>query len=52
MYKFIFPLNSCFTFSVTKRINDHNKRALAKPQADRDNAVDQVKKITKYNRYG
>ena len=29
--------------SVTKRINEHNKKALAKPQADLDKAIDQVK---------
>jgi hypothetical protein len=30
-------------FSVTKRINDHNKLALAKPQASLDKAIDEVK---------
>ena len=32
-----------WVFSVTKRINEHNKKALAKPQADLDQAIDQVK---------
>jgi len=32
-------------FSVTKRINDHNKKALAKPQADLDQALAQVKEL-------
>jgi len=36
---------SFFSSSVTKRINDHNKLALAKPQADLDNAVNQVKQL-------
>ncbi|CAF1301067.1 unnamed protein product [Rotaria sordida] len=30
---------------VTKRINDHNKLALAQPQTDLDNAIKQVKKL-------
>ena len=30
---------------VTKRINDHNKLALAQPQANLDNAVSEVKKL-------
>ncbi|CAF5144849.1 unnamed protein product, partial [Rotaria socialis] len=30
---------------VTKRINDHNKLALAQPQANLDAAVSEVKKL-------
>jgi hypothetical protein len=33
------------SFSVTKRINDHDKLALAKPQSDLDNAINQVKQL-------
>jgi len=48
MCKFFFFLKIkfiYFSFSVTKRINDHNKLALAKPQTDLDNAINQVKQL-------
>ena len=32
-------------FSVNKRIDDHNKTALAKPQADLDKAKSRVKQL-------
>jgi hypothetical protein len=42
---FLSKLIFLLSFSVTKRINDHNKLALAKPQADLDNAINQVKQL-------
>jgi hypothetical protein len=41
----LFSINFLISFSVTKRINDHDKLALAKPQADLDNAINQVKQL-------
>ena len=40
-----FSISLIFFFSVTKRINDHNKLALAKPQADLDKVIVQVKEF-------
>lgn len=45
LLSFVVVTHPLIASSVTKRINDHNKLALAKPQADLDNAVTQVKEL-------
>jgi hypothetical protein len=40
-----FQIDFSISSSVTKRINDHNKQALAKPQTALDNSIDKVKQL-------